>query len=82
MIARQMPRLLTAAAMCVLASLAAAQGTDPLAGVWQLNVAQSKYAAAPPKSQTTTLRAVDGGIQEIVERVNADGTTTRWDVTV
>ena len=81
MIARQMPRLLTAAAMCVLASLAAAQGTDPLAGVWQLNVAKSKYAAAPPKSQTTTLRAVDGGIHEIVERLNADGTTTRWDVT-
>ena len=81
MTAIPMPRLLTAAAMCLLVSLAAAQERDPLAGTWQLNVARSKYAAAPPKSQTTTLRAVDGGLHEIVERVNADGTTTRWDVT-
>jgi hypothetical protein len=45
-------------------------------------VAQSTYAsAAAPKSLTTTLQAVDGGLREIVERVNADGTTTRWDLT-
>ena len=81
MTAQSMPRLLTAAAMCLAVSLAAAQDRDPLAGTWQLNVARSKYAAAPPKNQTTTLRAVDGGLHEIVERVNADGTTTRWDVT-
>jgi hypothetical protein len=82
MTAKPMPPLLTAAAMCVLVSLVSAQDRDPLAGTWQLNVAQSKYAsAAPPKSQTTTLRAVDGGLHESVERVNADGTATRWDVT-
>ena len=75
-------RLSIAAALCALSSLATAQGTDRLAGTWRLNVAQSKYAAAPPKSQTTTLHAVDGGIHEVVERVNADGTTTRWDVVV
>ena len=75
-------RLLITAALCALSSLASAQGTDRLAGTWRLNVAQSKYAAAPPKSQTTTLHAVDGGIHEVVERVNADGTTTSWDVVV
>ncbi len=70
------------AAVCALASMATAQPSDRLAGTWRLNVAQSKYtSAAAPKSQTTTLLAVEGGIQEIVERVNADGTTTRWDVT-
>jgi hypothetical protein len=75
-------RLLIAAAMCALASLANAQAPDTLAGTWRLNVAQSKYQTnAPPKSQTTTLRAVEGGLHEIVERVNADGTTTRWEVT-
>lgn len=73
--------LVVAAALCGLASLAAAQTSDPLAGTWVLNVAQSKYAAAPPKSQTTTLNAVEGGLHEIVERVNADGTATRWEVT-
>jgi hypothetical protein len=82
MIAKPMTRLLTIAAMCGLVSLAAAQGSEPLAGTWQLNVAQSKYAvAAPPKSQTTTLRAVDGGLHESVDRLNADGTATRWEVT-
>ena len=75
-------RLLVTAAMCALVSGVAAQTVDPLAGTWRLNVAQSKYATAtPPKNQTTTLHAVDGGIHEAVERVNADGTTTRWDVT-
>ena len=69
-------------AVCTLASLAAAQPTDRLAGTWQLNLARSKYqGVAAPKSQTTTLRAVDGGIHETVDRVNADGTTTHWDVT-
>jgi hypothetical protein len=82
MTTNRMPRLLTVATMCALVSLAAAQDRDPLAGTWQLNVAQSKYAgAAPPKSQTTTLRAVDGGLHELVERVNADDTVTRWEVT-
>jgi hypothetical protein len=76
-----MSRLLIAAMMCALASLAAAQGSDRLAGTWRLNVAQSKYqGGTAPKSQTTTLHAMDGGLHEVVERVNADGTTTRWEV--
>jgi hypothetical protein len=77
------PSLAIAAMECALAPLAAAQGTDRLAGTWVLNVAKSKYhVGAPPKSQTTILRAVAGGINEVVDRVNADGTTTHWDVTV
>jgi hypothetical protein len=73
--------MLAAVALCGIAALAAAQGSDRLAGTWRLNVAQSKYTGgAPPKSQTTTLHAMDGGLHEVVERVNADGTTTRWDV--
>lgn len=72
---------LTAVAVCAIASLAAAQGTDRLSGTWVLNVAQSRFPAAPPTSQTTILEAVDGGLHEKVERVNADGTTTRWELT-
>lgn len=76
-------RVTIAAAVCALASLAAAQGADRLAGTWQLNVAGSNYqGGAPPKSQTTTLHAMEGGIHEVVERVNADGTITKWDVMV
>ena len=74
--------LMIVAALCILPAAVRAQAADPLAGTWRLNVAQSKYAnAAPPKSQTTTLQAVEGGLREIVERVNADGTSTRWEVT-
>ena len=74
--------LLIAATLYVLGSFVTAQGSDRLAGNWRLNVAQSKYeSAAAPKSQTTTLHAVEGGLHEMVERVNADGTTTRWEVT-
>ena len=72
---------LIAVPVCAIASLAAAQGTDRLAGTWVLNVAQSKFPGAPPTSQTTILEAVDGGLHEKVERVNADGTTTRWEMT-
>jgi len=82
MAAIPMPRLVIAAAVSACASLAVAQTSDPLTGTWRLNVAQSKYeSAAPPKSQTTTLQGVDGGLHERVERLNADGTITRWEVT-
>ncbi len=75
-------RLVILVAICACAPVATAQTGDPLAGTWQLNVARSTYgSAAPPKSQTTTLRGVDGGLYELVERTNADGTTTRWEVT-
>jgi hypothetical protein len=74
--------LLIAAACGAVAAQTAPAAGDRLAGTWQLNVAKSKYQnAAAPKRQTTTLHAVDGGLHEIVERVNADGSTTRWEVT-
>lgn len=73
--------LLIAAMLTAVAVQALAQGTDRLAGTWQLNVEKSKYpAGAAPKTQTTTLHAVENGLHEIVERVNADGSTTRWEV--
>jgi hypothetical protein len=83
MIALVKSRLVIGAVLCAAATLAQAQSSDRLAGTWQLNVAKSNYqGGAPPKTQTTTLHAMDGGIHEVVERVNADGTTTKWDVMV
>jgi hypothetical protein len=74
--------LVIAAVVSACAAPAVAQTSDALAGIWRLNVAQSNYeTTAPPKSQTTTLHGVDGGLHEVVERLNADGTTTRWEVT-
>ena len=53
---------LIAVAVAAIASLAAGQGTDPLAGTWVLNVAQSKFPGPPPLRQTTILEVVDGGL--------------------
>ena len=55
---------------------------DNWVGTWKLNVAKSKYSPGPaPMSQTTKLEAVDAGVKEIGDRVNANGSTTHWEVT-
>jgi hypothetical protein len=57
------------------------QAADQFTGTWTLNVAKSKYSPGkPPKSQITKLEMLKDGLREIVDRVNADGTTTHWDV--
>jgi len=44
--------------------------------------ARTKYdPGLPPKSQTTKLEATDGGVREIGDRVNADGSRTQWEWT-
>jgi hypothetical protein len=61
--------------------ITAAAARDFLSGTWTLNVAKSNYATGtPPKSQVTVLEERDGGLHEQVTRVNADGTTTRWEL--
>ena len=65
----------------LLTSAAVIQAADRFTGTWTLNVAKSKYSPGkPPKSQITKLELLKDGIREIVDRVNADGTTTHWDV--
>jgi hypothetical protein len=68
--------------LCAILLLAtAAYAADNYLGTWTLNVAKSKYDPGPaPKSQTTKLEAVtDGGVKEIGDRVNADGSRTQWE---
>jgi hypothetical protein len=74
-------RSLAVFAMLLLA--VAAQAADNYLGTWTLNVAKSKYDPGPaPKSQTTKLEAVaGGGMREIGDRVNADGSKTTWEWT-
>ena len=59
----------------------AVQAADNYLGTWTLNVAKSKYDPGPPaKSQTTLLEAVSGGgLKEVGDRVNADGSKTHWE---
>ena len=55
---------------------------DNWVGTWKLNLAKSKYSPGPaPKSQTTRLEGVTGGLKETGDRVNADNSTTHWVVT-
>ena len=82
MTSRGQRRVATLALAVAITSTVSAWQTDHLVGTWTLNVARSKFAGAPPQRQTTRLEAVNGGVREIVERVNADGSMTRWDVTV
>ena len=80
-----MPRMKRITAICIallLTSAAVVQAADMFTGTWTLNVSKSKYSPGmPPKSQTTKLETLKDGIREVVDRVNADGTTTHWDFT-
>lgn len=53
-----------------------AQGTDPLIGTWELNVAKSKFNPGPQlKSSTRKFEAVGDGLKFSGQNLNADGTT-------
>jgi hypothetical protein len=43
------------------ASITMAQGKDPLAGTWKLNLAKSTFAGPPPQSGTRVVEDVGGG---------------------
>jgi len=76
-----MKRLRLLVRVLVLALLTAPLLADALTGTWTLNVARSKFGTGtPPKSQTTQLESIAGGLREVVDRVNADGSTTHWEV--
>jgi dipeptidyl aminopeptidase/acylaminoacyl peptidase len=66
----------------VLCGGAAAQGTDPMFGVWKLNVAKSTYSPGPaPKEMTVTIEAAGPGRKVSVTGTNADGTPIKWGYT-
>lgn len=63
----------------VLASFpVAAQAQDAFIGTWKLNLAKSKYEPAnlAPKSQTTKIEAVAGGMKTTTDAVDAEGKAT------
>jgi hypothetical protein len=48
--------------------------SEPFAGLWQANVAKSKYPGQPPKSRTVYLQPEGQNIKETFVTINADGT--------
>lgn len=70
------------AASVILCVGVAAQGTDPMFGVWKLNVAKSMFSPGPaPKEMTATIEAAGAGRKVTVTGINADGTPIKWGYT-
>jgi len=81
---RFLSRLLMLAAVLAISIPVAAQAQDPWIGTWKLNLAKSKYDPAnlAPKSQTIRQEAVaGGGLKSTLESVDAQGKSTRTEVT-
>ena len=63
-----------ASLVCALVLVTAVYAADNNVGMWRLNLSKSKYSPGPPpKSQTTKLEAMEGGLREIVDRVKCRG---------
>jgi hypothetical protein len=48
--------------------------SEPFAGLWQVNLAKSKYRGQPPKSRTAYLQPDGQNIKMTIVTINADGT--------
>jgi len=77
---RRLPALLFAV---TLVSVGLWAQNDPLIGAWRLNLAKSMYhrPGPPPRSGTTTIEAVAGGIRLVADGVNAEGQATHTEYT-
>jgi len=72
--------------MTIAAVLALGQvvlGADTIVGTWKINVAKSKYSPAnmAPKSGTSKIEAVQGGIKVTAEGVDSQGRKTLTEYT-
>jgi hypothetical protein len=61
----------------------AAQGTDPVVGTWELNVAKSRYSPGPgPKSETRTYATAGQDIKATSTGVDGTGKPTAEEWTI
>ena len=75
---RQTTRVVfTVVAVMTVALFVAGQSADPWAGTWKLNLTKSKYSPGPPpKSMTSKIGALEGGVKVTIDTVNAQGQPT------
>jgi hypothetical protein len=81
-----MPRTFVFGCMTIAAVLALGQvvlGADTIVGTWKINVANSKYSPAnmAPKSGTSKIESVQGGIKVTAEGVDSQGRKTLTEYT-
>ena len=70
------------AAIVILGAGAAGQGSDPMNGVWKLNVAKSTFSPGPaPKEMTLTIESAGAGRKVAVTATAGDGTPIKWGYT-
>jgi hypothetical protein len=64
--------------LTLLVSVGVKAQDNPLIGTWKLNLAKSHYSPGPPpKSGTTKITAVPGGIKLVADGVDDKGQATR-----
>jgi hypothetical protein len=72
-----------AAALAMLTVASSADAPNPFVGTWVLNIAKSTFDPPPPlKSHHLTITAVSGGgLRNVINIVEADGTKTHLEFT-
>jgi WD40 repeat protein len=69
-------------AIVILCAGAAAQETDPMNGVWKLNLTKSTFSPGPaPKDMTLTIESAGAGRKVAVTGTAGDGTAIKWGYT-
>ena len=54
---------------------------DSQAGTWILDPSKSQFPAQAPKSQITTIEAIEGGVKNVTDIVEAGGKTIHYEFT-
>jgi hypothetical protein len=55
---------------------------DSQVGTWIINIGKSQFPGGrPPKRQVTTIEAVDGGVKNVTDIVDAEGKTIHYEFT-
>jgi len=70
-----------AAHVKTLQGAAGTSATDSQAGHWVIDPGKSHFAGAPPKSQVTTIEAIEGGVKNVTDIVEADGKSIHYEFT-
>lgn len=77
--ARQVVGVAVAAICTIVLGTANGAQSDPLVGIWRLDVAHSTYKPGPaPRGQLVVIEAAGKGIKVAVDTVAADGTQVKW----
>jgi hypothetical protein len=70
--------VITLLGLPIIAPQSAFAQSDPLIGTWKLNLAKSTYSPGqPPRSDTVTFEAVEGGLRSTVETIDAQGNSSK-----